>query len=146
MSNLTIAQEINFTGKWDINVEKSDFGMNPAPQGLTLIIKHKDKNLEVEQVGRGDIQQIILKFTTDGKECKNYFSTEMEIVSTCKWDKEVLVMESKMDMGGQEGILIDKFSLSKDKKVLTIERERVNQGIINKMVFDKGETPPPPPK
>ena len=54
MSNLTIAQEINFTGKWDINVEKSDFGMNPAPQGLTLIIKHKDKNLEVEQVARGN--------------------------------------------------------------------------------------------
>lgn len=146
LSGLSVAQVTNFSGTWNLNVEKSDFGMNPAPQDLTLIIKHKDKNLEIEQVGSGGIPQINLKFTTDGKESINFFPQGPEVKSICKWDKKVLVIETKMDMGGMEGVIIDKMSLSDDKLLLTIEREMKTQGITTKMVFNKAETPPPPPK
>jgi hypothetical protein len=118
----------NFSGDWKLNASKSNFGQMPAPTSLTQKITHADPSLKVQTAQSGDFGDINsdFSFTTDGKECQNAIGDMFKMTSTVKWDGDILLFDSKMDIQGNAMSGTDKWSLSPDGKTLTVQRHFVS--------------------
>lgn len=130
----------NFSGNWKINAAKTDVGPLPAPEKYEQKIDHKDPSLkftinQASQMGEFTSDHA---YTTDGAECVNKVRGN-EIKSKVTWEGEKLKFDSKMNYQGAEVSFLDKWTLSADGKVLTIERHIASpQGEIDvKYVLDK---------
>ena len=78
-------------------------------------------------------------YTTDGKECVNKGFMDSEMKSTAKWDGDVLVIDSKMDMQGNAITITNRWTLSGDGKGLTVAMHfasPMGDGDV-KMVYEK---------
>jgi hypothetical protein len=120
----TIAQaKPNFSGRWKMNASRSDFGPITTPSSLVQQVTHEDPALKVVTTQVGEMGEFTVdsSYTTDGKECVNKFR-DIERRSTVNWDGDSLVIESKMDIGGNAVTIGEKWSLSDDGKTLTINR------------------------
>ncbi len=117
------AAKPNFTGDWKLNAAKSQFGEMPAPSSMTNKITHDDPNLatHMKQVSDMGEMEMDAKYTTDGKECTNTMR-DNPVTSVVKWDGDALMFESKGKFGDADFTMKDKWTLSGDGKVLTIER------------------------
>jgi hypothetical protein len=121
--SLALQAKVNFQGDWKMNASKSEFGQFPAPSAMTMKITHADPSMKVANkmaTDNGDFEFESV-YDTEGKETTNKFGPG-EMKSTAKWDGDVLVVESKGDMGGGEFKMADKYSLAGDGKTLTIQR------------------------
>lgn len=130
----------DFSGNWKINAAKTDVGPLPAPEKYEQKIEHNDPSLkftinQANQMGEFTSDHT---YTTDGAECVNKIRGN-EMKSKVTWEGEKLKFESKMNFQGNEVSFLDKWSLSADGKVMTIERHIASpQGEIDvKYVLDK---------
>jgi len=117
-----VAAAPNFSGKWKLDSAKSNFGPLPAPTVFNRSVNHDDPNMEVEttQSGRQGEVTSKLKYTTDGKESVNTLRGA-EVKSVCKWDAETLVITYKRDTPQGEISVEERWKLSEDGKVTTID-------------------------
>jgi hypothetical protein len=113
----------NFSGEYKLNTSKSEFGPMPAPANRTDKITHADPNLQVatKQTGQNGEVAFEVKYMTDGSETTNEVRNNA-MKSTGKWDGDALVITTKANYGGNDITLADKWTLSEDGKVLTINR------------------------
>ena len=113
----------NFSGQWKLNASLSDFGTMTVPTSLVQQVTHGEPDLKVVTTMVGEMGEFKVEnsYTTDGKECVNKFNN-IERRSTLTWAGDTLVIESKMDMGGNAVTVSEKWSLSEDGKTLTIIR------------------------
>jgi hypothetical protein len=111
----------NFSGEWKLVPAKSDFGMMPAPTSGVQKITHNDPELKVVATQTSDMGTDTTEssYTTDGKECVNK-GRMGDVKSTLKWDGNALVIESKMDFQGNEIAITNRWTLSEDRKTLTV--------------------------
>ena len=130
----------DFSGEWKLNVSKSEYAPLPAPNSRTDKITHADPSLKITttQSGQNGEYTTDLKYSTDGGETTNEVRGN-PMKSTAKWDGDTLVITTKTSFGGNEVTLGDKWSLSQDGKVLTINRHITSpQGEVDlKMVLEK---------
>jgi len=121
------APSVELSGNWKLNVEKSKFGALPAPVSRTVEIIHREPNLKVkvtEDTGTETRSQT-LEYTTDGKQCLNMVRGR-EFRSVVRWEEAVLVIETKGVYQGDDFRSTDRWSLSPDRKTITIERHATN--------------------
>ena len=124
--------EVNLTGNWKLNIEKSKFGVLPAPTSRTVNITHQAPRLKLEifdEMGTQKRTQIF-EYTTDGKRCTNNVRGR-EFQSTVRWEGTTLVIETEGIYQDAVFRSIDRWKLSQDQKTITIERDASN---------DMGET------
>jgi hypothetical protein len=134
----------DFSGKWVLDVAKSDFGQAPAPESIVHVVVHKEPNVTItttQKSGGGETTNE-RKLTTDGKENVNRLKMmggEQEAKSTSKWDGGKLTTTTKLDMQGMAVELQDTWELSDGGKVLTVVRQTTApQGsLTQKFVFNK---------
>ena len=114
----------DFSGTWNLDVSKSDFGPAPPSTSEKREVEHKDPKLKVKAtvVGQQGERKTESNYTTDGKENTNP-AGPMEVKSTTKWDGKKLVTQSKREFQGQEIEIKDTWELSGDGKVLTNTRD-----------------------
>jgi hypothetical protein len=146
LSASAAAQDVrpDFSGKWKLDLAKSDFGPMPPPLSVVIDIEHKDPNLKVsatQTMQQGTVSNV-RNLTTDGKENTNLMrgmGGEQEVKSNTKWEAAKLVTMAKMEVQGTPLEMHDSWELSGDGKVLTISREfKTSQGnFTNKTVYDK---------
>jgi hypothetical protein len=123
MATAVAAAKPNFSGDWKMNAAKSDFGQMPAPDSMSQKIAHTDPKLEMhikQSSQMGDLERDV-KYTTDGKESTNMMR-DNPAVSVVKWDGDVLTFETKGKFGDNEFTMKDRWTLSEDGKVLTMQR------------------------
>ena len=159
MGDLTLAQDINFSGDWKFNADKSqiqqrqgrgDRGGRGGGRAMNFDrkIEHEGINFKVITTRTNrDGEEITqeLKYTTDGKECKNIGMRNAETISTCKFEKDVLIIYSKTEMQMRDRDFTmettEEYSLSKDGKVLTLKQTRPDfrggEDRVSIFVFDK---------
>lgn len=135
------AQAPDLTGTWVLQVDKSDFGMMPAPTSRTDVITHKEPSLTIKRsitTANGDLSSDLV-YATDGKPWKNTMSDGNELNSTLKWEGPVLVVTSTLNTPQGEATITDRFSLSADGKTMTQDRviAIAGQEIAQKMVLAK---------
>ena len=124
------AQDANpdFTGKWNLDASKSDFGPMPPPESIVHVIEHKEPSVKVVTTQKGAQGEVTTErqLTTDGKENVNKMRVgpaEQEVKSTTKWSGKALTTAFKLDMQGNVFDVNDSWKLSDDGKVLTIVRD-----------------------
>jgi len=131
----------NFTGKWVLDLSKSNFEPLPAPDSLTRVIDHKEPKLKISETTKDQRGERTRdrEITTDGKENKTTVGTN-EYVSKSRWDGNRLVTEGTLKL--QDGTNIDvkeTAELSDDGNVMTVKRElKSPQGeATQKLTFNK---------
>ncbi len=113
----------NFSGTWELQVEKSDFGPLPSPQSQITVVEHKDSKVKVSVTAKtpqGDRNSERL-MTTDGQENTNQVGGS-EWKSTTRWVEKQLVTDAAFELQGNKVKLNDKWQLSDDGKTLTMNR------------------------
>jgi hypothetical protein len=114
----------DFSGKWELNIQKSDFGALPAPYEVILMIDHKDPRLKLEihqSTMQGDIDASFV-LTTDGEK-SSYPVGEADVVTIAIWKGDTLHMDSDLAVQGLNIDYQDIWTLSKDGSQFTIERD-----------------------
>ena len=135
----------NFTGKWNLDIAKSDFGPMPPPESVVHVIDHKEPNLKVVTTQKGPQGEVTNEriLTTDGKENVNKVRMggpdPQEVKSTSKWNGKTLATAFKLEIQGNAIDVSDSWKLSDDGKVLTVVREfKSSQGdFVTTTVFNK---------
>lgn len=131
----------NLSGTWQLQIDKSDFGVLPGPTSRTDTIVHKEPSLTIKRnvvSGQGP-SSTELVYAVDGKPWKNKAGDGSEMVSTLKWDGAVLVVQTNISTPQGEAVVTDRLSISTDGKTLTQERVISIQGqeIPQRMVLAK---------
>ena len=118
-----VAAELpNFSGKWKLNVEKSDFGPMPKPERVDYVLTHKDPELNSKSTALTQAGEVTneVKILTDGTEFTNDLHGQ-EIKGSAKWEGKTLVVTQKATMQGTEIVVVQSWTLSEDGKSLTQE-------------------------
>jgi hypothetical protein len=119
----------NLTGKWVLDVAKSDFGQYPPPESITQVIDHKEPKLRIVTTSRQKDQAADLtneqNLTTDGRENTNrlkMMGTEQDVKSVGRWDGDKLTMKMTFQIQGAPIEFNDTWTLSDGGKLLTLVR------------------------
>ncbi len=131
----------DFSGFWKINNAKSDFG--PMPQGPDKFerkVDHKDPEMKLSttQSMQGNERTTDVAYTIDGKERDVQMGPTTAKV-TAAWKGPALEVVTKREINGNSIVSKDKWSLSADGKVMTVESSiSTSQGeFALKFVLDK---------
>jgi hypothetical protein len=146
ISSFSFSQEINLTGKWKTDKEKSDFGMmaQMSPD-FTLTIEHKgnilkiNRNIKIEMYDHE--RSTDREYIIDGKE-HTYDGTENKgLKYTCKFDGKKIVLDSQVELrtniNGVEETSVGEantvYSLSENGT--TLKSESVISGDLDEMTM-----------
>ncbi|HEV8599599.1 MAG TPA: hypothetical protein VGQ69_09590 [Gemmatimonadales bacterium] len=124
-STAAYAQTVpNLSGTWVLQLDKSDFGMGPAPQSRTDVYDHQEPKLNIKRTvvseTTGETTSNLV-YVVDGKPYKNMVGTN-ELTSTLNWEGQTLVMVSTVTTPQGEATITDRISLSADGKTMNQAR------------------------
>jgi hypothetical protein len=130
----------NFSGKWQMDNAKSDFGPLPGPQKMLRTVQHDEPKIKIvnEQAGAQGEIRTELNYTTDGKEFTNT-SRGGESKGTASWVGDSLVVKTKRTLQGAEVDQTDRWTMSPDGKTMDISTTlKTPQGEFEiKIAFEK---------
>ena len=137
------AKAPDFSGQWELNVAKSDFGpmAQQAPTKGTMSITQSATSLKFTQsvsTPMGD-QNITQEFTLDGQEHTMNGADGQPVTSAAKFDGDALVVNSKLNRQGMDITQVSRWTLSPDGKAISVDRQLATpMGPMSlKLVFDK---------
>ena len=131
----------NFTGTWNLNLDKSELGPMPRPDSAHYDIRHSGANLTLDYTQ--DSKKTHAELTTDGTERVTDSSPDSEIWTRVYWAGPVLVFESRQKArpAHQAEPLkwTSRWSLSDDGKTLAIQKHFTTRDgeFDQKLLFDK---------
>jgi hypothetical protein len=114
--------DIDFSGVWRGNLKRSKL-LGVPPKALLVRIDHTDPVLMVEMVftKSDDMEdRLLFKSLTTGERVDNSLHG-IQVRSRSTWVGAALLIESWMNLGGRESHLRDYWSLSADRRMLTME-------------------------
>ena len=137
------AQSKDFSGQWEMNAAKSDFGpmAGQGPSKITMTVTQSTTTVKVAQAmstPQGDLNQST-DYTLDGKEATSNGADGQPVTSSAKLDGDALVINSKLSRQGMDITRVSHWTLSPDGKSLTVSQDLVTpMGAMSmKLVFDK---------
>ncbi len=131
----------DFSGEWDLNLDRSDFGTQPAPRKMTQKIAHKDPELKVAVLEISPLDQEVtqdLKYVTDGTQSSNSV-LGTPVKATVKWEGEELSLHSWAEFNGRTLDMKDRWRLTEGAATLIVTRhlEGIAGTFDQTIVFDK---------
>ena len=111
----------NFTGEWQMDAAKSDFGKFPVPTTILRKIVQNGSDLTIDTTQRASNgeQTARVHYRTDGGETTNQLASG-PATSHAFWDGQTLVIRTTMKgKGDLEVLMEERWSLSPDGKILT---------------------------
>jgi hypothetical protein len=112
----------NFSGRWRMVKDKSDFGGFKAPDIVVRVVEHRDPTLNVHtvQTTAGKTTTVDVGYFTDGAQTTNSMSGR-DAVSKAFWDGPALMIRTTTkDSKGEDEVVLDRWELSEDHQTLTI--------------------------
>ncbi len=136
------AQDIDFSGSWMLNAEKSKINAEFSFAPKEIIVEQKDNDFKVEKHSSFQDQEftIIDKLTLDGKECINTGFQDTQKKSTAVWsaDKTSLKIISKMLIGdGGEMTITEIYKMDDSNLIIESGASSSYGEMAETMVFDK---------
>lgn len=131
----------NFTGTWNVDLQKSDFGGLETPQSARYLIRQLGSKIEMQYELDSHVTRVDV--TPDGEEHVLETGPDNENLARVYWSGSVLVFEGRVrPMPSSNALPVkwtSRWSLSSDKKVLTIERHLSSDKATadQKVVFNK---------
>jgi hypothetical protein len=110
----------DFSGVWEMNLEKSVL-RGPPPKRILTIIEHQEPRL-IQQLlvtnADGEEQRMTFSFRTDAETSNVIGSASAQ--TQARWEGAELVIESRMKTPGRNAYFKDHWSLSEDGQTLTM--------------------------
>jgi hypothetical protein len=132
------ASRPNFSGRWELDKSRSDFGSLPPDDSAMELIQHQEPKLTITQIWRNSEGEhtVVWQLTTDGTENLTRMN-ETEIASRTVWEDGRLITDWRAKRGAQLSEGKYDRSLSEDRKTLTVGlRKRSATSEINQhLVF-----------
>ena len=131
----------NLTGTWVMDPAKSNFGGLEVPQSARYLIRHLGAKVEMQYEQDGHITRVDV--TPDGEEHVLEEGPDSENLARVYWSGSVLVFEGRIRPKTSSNAIpvkwTSRWSLSPDKKILTIERHISSDQATadQKVVFEK---------
>jgi hypothetical protein len=131
----------NFTGIWNIDLEKSNFGGLEAPQSARYLIRQLSSKIELQYEQDGHTTRVDI--TPDGEEHVLETGPDTENIARVYWSGPVLVFEGRIrplpSSNATPVKWTSRWSLSPDKTVLTIDRHLSSEKAAadQKVMFNK---------
>ena len=143
-------KSVDFSGKWKLNREMSDFGQRPdgkkrTPRSSSMIIEQDDKKLTVTMIRTdrdGKENKKKFKYSLEGKKTKNKMDSGKQ-ESTTKWldDGQILEIDSvtHMKRGDMEFDMevIQTWSLFEGRLVIESIRYTPRGEVETRSVYEK---------
>ena len=120
----------DFTGRWVLAPDKSDFGSPQAAMtGRTDVMTQTADSLTVvrTQATPEGPAEFLFRYALDGKEHVNIHPNQ-EVRSVIGWDGPVMVMTSKVKVPAADIDVVDRYTLSTDGQTLVIQRHMMVPG------------------
>lgn len=144
----------NLTGKWKLNVAKSEFGSIPGPDSRTDEIVQNGLEIKQSVVSEGPQgkQNYALSLTADGKEHSVPSDSPMAHIGeltmekvAASWDGSTLAVAESLKFQGNDVQVKNRYDLSPDGAVLTITSHVASAmgEMVRKLVFDRQGQPAP---
>jgi hypothetical protein len=114
------AAKPNFTGKWEMDAAKSDFGKFPVPTTIVRVIAENGPDLTIDTTQRGvnGEQTARVHYRLDGGETTNQLSSGNG-TSHAFWDGETLVIRTTLKSKNDVDVLMEeRWAMSADSKTL----------------------------
>jgi len=138
----------NLTGKWKLNVAKSEFGSIPGPDSRTDEIVQNGQEIKqsVASEGPQGKQDYTLSLTADGKERPVPADSSMAHIGqltmqkvAASWDGSTLAVAESMRFQDTDVQVTNRYDLSPDGAVLTITSHVASSmgEMVRKLVFDR---------
>lgn len=134
----------NFTGIWNLDKEQSDFGGLEVPESARYLIRHLGAKIEMQyEQGKHVIRVDVIP---DGEEHVLETGPDVENLARVYWEGPVLVFDGRIKPMPSSHAppvkWISRWTLSPDKRVLTVNREMSTQQATahQKVVFVKQMT------
>ncbi|MBV9223098.1 MAG: hypothetical protein JOY85_03660 [Acidobacteriaceae bacterium] len=137
----------NFSGRWRMDKEKSDFANFTMPDILVRVIDQHDPTMNVHtvQTNGQKTSTVDATYMTDGSVASNIINNR-DATSKAFWDGKVLVIRTNMKTAKNEDEEIeDRYELSDDGQILiTTSHVTTDKGEVTmKMVCVKEKSSPP---
>jgi hypothetical protein len=131
------AAKPNFTGEWQLNLSKSNYGSMPAPTSLLRTITHADPSLEIVDDQNGGRRTGVSTRKYMAGKTTNFEINGAAVEGSAAWEGASLIVTTKVASVGL--MFKDKMSLSSDGKQLTSDVQiDSNQGPAHvTLVFDR---------
>jgi hypothetical protein len=113
---------VNFSGTWHANLSKSRF-LKALPKAVSINIEHSGPELLEEiLVTKDDCSEdrVVFKCRTNG-EPDTCSLNGNPIRGSARWESDELIIESWLRLGAREMHFCDCWSLSSDRRTLTME-------------------------
>ena len=132
------ASDRDFTGKWRLNESRSDAHALPWAPFERFTIEHAGRDIRHSVVLKAGDAPVLLRYTTDGKECRNKMGGT-SLNSMLKWEGAALLMHTIISDRSASHTEMDRWRLSRDGKLLTIRRqiERTRGEIEAVLVYER---------
>jgi hypothetical protein len=111
----------NFSGRWRMNKEKSDFAKFKVPDMIVRVIDHHDPTMNVHtvQTNAGKTSSSDVSYFTDGSVSTNVINGR-DATSKSYWDGAALVVRTDMKTAkGEDEQIEDRYELSDGGAILT---------------------------
>lgn len=112
----------DFSGRWRMIKDKSDFGGFSVPDIIVRVIDHRDPTMNIHTVQTTGTKTSVsdVSYFTDGSITKNVINGR-NAESKAFWDGPALMIRTSMkDSKGEDEVVEDRWELSPDGQILTI--------------------------
>ncbi|MBS1830336.1 MAG: hypothetical protein JST93_33850 [Acidobacteria bacterium] len=120
--SLAAGERPDFSGEWKIDPEASKTAPLPAPRTQTLTVVHRDPEMSVAQRTATGLPRDY-KYKTDGAKTENLSPHGVKLESKAEWSGGQLIIRTGMSASGLAARMEERWSLSGDKKTLTVTRD-----------------------
>jgi protein-S-isoprenylcysteine O-methyltransferase Ste14 len=130
----------DFSGTWVLDPARSSYGPFPAPDKRIDVVEHREPDIKVirRDVVGGEERTGEWLCGVGKAECTNAIrGTRM--TSRVEWEDVALLVRSQTDFQGQPASIVDRWTLSPDRRTLTIVRQASSPAgaITQTFVFDR---------
>jgi hypothetical protein len=125
-STLRAQQQPDFSGTWNLNLTKSDYGDMQGPETRTDVIEQHDGQISenVTAEGRHRKQQYTLTFATDGSPTKLPPGIRLGTVSilsvSAHWQQAALIVTQNLLFQDARLVATNTYTISDDRNTLTV--------------------------
>lgn len=135
------AKHPNYSGRWKMNRDKSDFGKFKAPDMIIRVVDEREPTMNIHtiQTTNGKTSTSDVSYFVDGRESTNTLSGR-EATSKSFWDGPTLSIRTETtNSKGEPTQIVDRWDLSGDGQTLTITShiETPNGEVDLKLVCDR---------
>lgn len=127
----------DFTGQWELNLAKSNFGGAPAPPAVTATVAQTATLFKLTQaVGPQSVTQDI---PLGAKDSTWAAPDGQPVTSTSRWSGDTLVVDFKLQRQGMDVAQANRWLLSADRQTMTmLQQTTTPMGAMSvTLVFDR---------